>query len=125
MKRILFGSALALTMLVPRVAWPNEELWVIEQRGCAACEEFRQRVLPGYLKAFIRDSKPLPVIRIKDADDDHREVMSRQIKRLWFATPAFIIVNKSGDYITDARAIYPNFYRLGNFLEDIRSEMEK
>jgi hypothetical protein len=125
MKQILFGSVLALTILVPRLAWPNEELWVIEQRGCAACEEFRQYVLPGYVKAFIRDSNPLPVIRIKDADDDRREVMSRQIKRLWFATPAFIIVNKSGDYIADARAIHPDFYRLDNFLEDIRSEMEK
>jgi hypothetical protein len=125
MKQILFGSALALTILAPRLAWPNEELWVIEQRGCAACEEFRQHVLPGYVKAFIRGPKPLPVIRIKDADDDQREVMSRQIKRLWFATPAFIIVNKNGDYITDARAIHPDFYRLDNFLEDIMSETEK
>jgi hypothetical protein len=90
------------------------ELWVIEQRGCIPCEEFRANVLPEYRAAEARDDR-LPHLVVKDVDVDRHEVMSPRIRRLWYGTPAFLIVDDDGR----ARAIHPDFGRPLDFVEDV------
>jgi hypothetical protein len=110
--------AILLTLLAHGHASATE-LWVVKKDDCIPCEEFRTRVLPEYRAAEERDDR-LPHLVVKDVDRDRRDLWAPAIRRLWYGTPNFILVEDDGR----ARAIFPDFVSPRDFIEDVTQETE-